>query len=82
MVAPVARAWVRQDGDPRPLQARWQDVSSQLAKLGGSPIVPASEIGIQEMQVNIRRLEGERRGPQSQSEMRCWSARERNFRGP
>jgi hypothetical protein len=61
MVAPVARAWIRQDGDPRPLQARWEDASAQLAKLGGSPVVPASEIGIQEMQASIRRIEGERR---------------------
>jgi hypothetical protein len=61
MVAPVARAWIRQDGDPRPLQARWEDVSAQLSKLGGSPVVPASEIGIQEMRASIRQLEGERR---------------------
>jgi hypothetical protein len=61
MVAPVARAWIRQDGDPRPLQARWEDVSAQLAQLGGSPVVPASEIGIQEMQSSIRHLERERR---------------------
>jgi hypothetical protein len=52
----VARGWLRQDGDPRPLAARYQDVCEELSRLGGSPVVPASEISIQEMQSAIREL--------------------------
>jgi hypothetical protein len=56
MVTSVAKGWVRQDGDPRPLLVRYQDVCEELSRLGGSPIVPASEISIQEMQSAIRGL--------------------------
>jgi hypothetical protein len=60
MVTTIGRAWVRQDNDPRPLQARWAETSEQLVKLGGSPVVPASEISIQEMQSTIRDIERKR----------------------
>jgi hypothetical protein len=60
MVTTIGRTWVRQDTDPRPLLARWQDVSDELAKLGGQVIAPASEIAIQDMQATIRQIERER----------------------
>jgi hypothetical protein len=60
MVTSVTRGWSRQDLDSRPLQARFQDVIEELAKLGGSPVVPASEVGIQEMRATIRWIEREK----------------------
>jgi hypothetical protein len=56
MVTSVAKGWVRQDGDPRPMLARYQSVCEELARLGGSPIVPANEVNIQSMQSAIIEL--------------------------
>jgi hypothetical protein len=39
---------------------RYQDVSEQISRLGGSPIVPASDISILDMQATIRELERKR----------------------
>jgi hypothetical protein len=61
MVAPVSKAWVRTDNDPRPLLARWEDAGAELAKLGGQIIAPASEPAILEMRETARRIERERR---------------------
>jgi hypothetical protein len=60
MPTSVAKGWVRQDGDPRPLLARYQDVSEQLSRLGGSPIVPANEPNLLTMRENVRELERRR----------------------
>jgi hypothetical protein len=57
MVSNIARGYVRLDNDPRPLLARYQDVTEQLARLGGSPIVPANEVNLLTMRENVRELE-------------------------
>jgi hypothetical protein len=60
MPTSVAKGWVRLDNDPRPLLARYEDVSEQLSRLGGSPIVPVSEPNLLAMRETVRDLERQR----------------------
>jgi hypothetical protein len=43
-------------GDIRPLSQRFDLAAAELRRLGGTPIFPATEIALQQMQKEIARL--------------------------